>query len=108
MGVLSTVRRGRRPHKDCALLSDNGLHKACAKYFILVSVVGHATAHYVNYAKAPARPLTYSRTYLLTLTALFTYFSTYLLNDATPTVLPTWPIGLSQPACLLRLGYNQP
>ena len=26
-------------------------HKACAKYFILVSVVGHATAHYVNYAK---------------------------------------------------------
>ena len=27
-------------------------HKACAKYFILISVVGHATAHYVNYAKA--------------------------------------------------------
>ena len=28
-------------------------HKACAKYFIFVSVVGHCTAHYVNYAKAP-------------------------------------------------------
>ena len=27
------------------------LHKACAKYFILISVVGHVTAHYVNYAK---------------------------------------------------------
>jgi len=26
-------------------------HKACAKYFILISVVGHVTAHYVNYAK---------------------------------------------------------
>ena len=31
-----------------------------------------------------ADPLTYSRTYLLTLTALFTYVSTYELNDATP------------------------
>ena len=28
-------------------------HKACAKYFILVSVFGHATAHYLNYAAAP-------------------------------------------------------
>ena len=28
-------------------------HKACAKYFIFVSVLGHATAHYCNYAKAP-------------------------------------------------------
>ena len=27
--------------------------QACAKYFILVSAVGHATAHYSNYAKAP-------------------------------------------------------
>ena len=28
-------------------------HKACAKYFIWVSVFGHATAHYYNYQFAP-------------------------------------------------------
>eukprot|EP00316_Scyphosphaera_apsteinii_P000366 CAMPEP_0119303326 /NCGR_PEP_ID=MMETSP1333-20130426/4778_1 /TAXON_ID=418940 /ORGANISM="Scyphosphaera apsteinii, Strain RCC1455" /LENGTH=1066 /DNA_ID=CAMNT_0007305975 /DNA_START=248 /DNA_END=3448 /DNA_ORIENTATION=- len=28
-------------------------HKACAKYFIFVSVFGHATAHYMNYQYAP-------------------------------------------------------
>jgi len=28
-------------------------HKACAKYYIFVSVFGHATAHYMNYAFAP-------------------------------------------------------
>ena len=28
-------------------------HKACAKYFILTAVLGHAIAHYFNYASAP-------------------------------------------------------
>ena len=28
-------------------------HKACAKYFILASVVGHGFAHYCNYSSAP-------------------------------------------------------
>ena len=28
-------------------------HKACAKYYIWVSVFGHATAHYYNYGFAP-------------------------------------------------------
>ena len=28
-------------------------HKACAKYFIVSSVFGHAIAHYANYGSAP-------------------------------------------------------
>ena len=42
-------------------------HKACAKYFILISVVGHVTAHYVNYAKVgTTNLLTHSLTNVLT------------------------------------------